>query len=158
MNPTQYENLIKNQSDQKEFLSIDSLLRQIRLFDAADENEKRLYLENGPTLKNGGQRESVQKVSDETLQCMIVLILDFPNLSANSIAKYLNSKYGPNYQYAKKVLKRTVQRYLRYLRFNVKKASFAPPNRNSIGLRIYRAVWCKIIDDILDRRSSCDYM
>lgn len=81
---------------------------------------------------------------------MIVLILDFPNLSADSIAKYLNSKYGPNYQYAKKVSKRTVQRYLRNLRFNIKKASFAPPNRNSIGLRIYRVAWCKIIDDILD--------
>lgn len=37
------------------------------------------------------------KVTKETLLCIIVLVLDFPTLSAPSIAKYLNSKYGPNY-------------------------------------------------------------
>ena len=64
--------------------------------------------------------------------------------------KYINSKYGPNYNYALKISKRTVQRYLKLLRFSVKIAQFAPPNRNTIGLRIYRVAWCKIIEDILN--------
>lgn len=79
---------------------------------------------------------------------MIVLIRDFPNISADSINIYLNSKYMLNYQYAKKVSKRTVQCYLLKLRFSVKIVSFAPSNRNNICLWIYRSAWCRIIDDI----------
>ena len=93
--------------------------------------------------------EIIERNNPKTFLCMNVLVLDFPTLSAESIAKYINSRYGPNNNYSSTISTRTVQRYLKKLKFNVKKASFAPPNRNSIGLRIYRVAWCKIIDDIL---------
>lgn len=121
----------------------------IRNFEKSGEEKKKEFLENGPLFSKGGQRETIQKVTNDTLLCIIVLVLDFPTLSAESIAKYLNSRYGPNFQYEKNVSARTVQRYLKCLKFSIKKASFAPPNRNNIGLRIYRVAWCKIIEDIL---------
>lgn len=40
------------------------------------------------------------------------------------------------------------------MKFNVKKASFASPNRNSIGLRIYRVAWYKIIEKILQNENT----
>ena len=61
----------------------------------------------------------------------------------------MNSKYCPNYQYSKKVSKRTVQLYLNNEKFNVKKESFASSNRNSISLRIYRVALYKIIEKTL---------
>ena len=138
----------------KFFVSYDTLFRVIRNYEELSESKKKEYLKYGQDLNKGGLRKSLQKISDDTILCMIVLILDFPTLSAESIATYLNSKYGPNYQYSKKVSKRTVQRYLKHLKFGVKKASFAPPNRNSIGLRIYRVAWCKIIEKILQNENT----
>lgn len=95
----------------------------------------------------GGSRDILRKVTDQTLLCLITLILDFPTLSTSSYVTYLNSKYGPNYK--KNITLRTVERYLNILGFSVKRASFAPPNRNSVGLRIFRVAWCKMIEDIL---------
>lgn len=97
-----------------------------------------------------GSRDRVQKVSRETILCLITLVIDFPTMSAASMAMYINSKYGPNFRATKHVSERTVQRYLSSLRFKVKKSSFAPPNRNSVGLRLYRVAWCHIIEDILN--------
>lgn len=142
----------KDKKDPDAFLSYETLNRVIKDFESKDEEERQDYLINGKDIINhGGYREKVQKVSNETLLCIIVLILDFPTLSAESIANYCNSKYGPNYGYQNHITGRTVQRYLSFLQFNVKKASFAPPNRNSIGLRINRVAWCKIIQKISDQ-------
>ena len=140
----------KKKKDEFNFISKDTLLRQIRKFEQiTNEEEKRNFLVNGIKSKHGGTRESCTKVSKETLLCLIVLVLDFPNLSASSMARYINSRYGPNYQYDKHISARTVQRYLSLMKFTVKKALFAPPNRNSIGLRIFRVAWSRIIQDIL---------
>lgn len=96
----------------------------------------------------GGLRENVRKVNDETIMCLITLVLDFPTLSTSTYRTYLNSKYGPNYK--KNISIRTIERYLKYFRFNVKRAAFSPPNRNYIGSRIFRVAWCMKIEDILD--------
>lgn len=75
----------------KFFVSYDTLFRVIRNFEKLSESQKKKYLKYGQDLNKGGLRKSIQKVSDETILCMIVLVLDFPTLSADSIATYLNS-------------------------------------------------------------------
>ena len=47
-------------------------------------------------------------MTDDTIKCIITLIIDFPTLSANSIAMYLNSPLGPNND--NPVSERTVQK------------------------------------------------
>lgn len=43
---------------------------------------------------------------------------------------------------------------MKKLNFTCKKASFAPPNRNSIGLRIYRYAWCHFIEQIYQSQNT----
>lgn len=80
---------------------------------------------------------------------LICSCIGFTKLSASSMAKYKNSRYGNNYQYKKHLFARTIQIYLSLMKFTVQKASFAPPNRNNIRLRIFRVPWSRIIQDIL---------
>lgn len=96
----------------------------------------------------GGIRENIRKMTDETILCLITLMLDFPTLSTTTYLTYLNSKYGPNYK--NNITLRTVERYLKYIGFNVKRAAFAPPNRNYVGARIFRVAWCQVINEILN--------
>lgn len=98
-------------------------------------------------VNHGGFRKDNVKVSDETIKCMITLVLDFPNLSARAIAAYINSPFGTNFR--RPINHRTVQRYMKNLDFTVKNVQFSPPNRNSIGLRIFRVAWSKIIGKII---------
>lgn len=85
----------------------------------------------------------VRKVTNENIICLITFCLDFSTLSTSKYVTYLNSKYGP--------ITTIILLYeqLRYFDINVKRASFEPPNRNSIGLRIFRVFWCMKIEDIL---------
>ena len=99
--------------------------------------------------KHGGFRKDNVKVSDDTIKCMVTLAVDFPNLSTNAITAYINSPFGTNFE--SPLNPRTVQRYLKNLDFSVKKVQFAPPNRNSIGLRILRVAWTKIIQKIIKK-------
>ena len=43
---------------------------------------------------------------------------------------------------------------MKKLKFTCKKASFSPPTRNSIGLRIYRYAWCHFIKEISNKRNT----
>lgn len=103
--------------------------------------------------KWGGRRYECFKVTQDTLRCLITLVLDFPTMSPESFAAYINSPFGPNSAKEKHITGRTVQRYLRYLKFTCKKCSFAPPNRNSIGLRIFRVAWCKMMKRIAQQKN-----
>lgn len=104
------------------------------------------YLNNFK-FKNGrgGRRKENTKVSKRTLKCLIALILDFPTIPPNSYATYINSQFGPNYE--DNISERTIQRYLSSLDFKLK-VSFSPPNRNSVGLRIFRVAWSKFMEKI----------
>ena len=46
--------------------------------------------------RRGGSRDETIKVSEDTINCIITPIVDFPIISTSSIALYLNSKLGPN--------------------------------------------------------------
>ena len=85
-------------------------------------------------------------VTDDTIDCLIALSLDFPIMSVSNYTNYLNFKYGPNH--ANKISLSTVYSVLNKLNFNRKKAYFAPQNRNSVGMRIYRYAWCRFIKEL----------
>lgn len=140
-----YRQIKKIPNDQPIFTE-NYISKRIAKFEKKDETAKEVFLNQNLGIW-GGSRQNLQKVSDKTLLCLITLLLDFPTLSTNSYVTYINSKYGPNYE--NNITLRTVQRYLNILGFKVKRASFAPPNRNSVGLRIFRVAWCRMIEDIL---------
>lgn len=96
----------------------------------------------------GGKR--YQKLTDDTLLCLICLVLDFPNFSARAFTRFMNSEYGPNFM--NNIKERTVQDALHSLNFTVKKAQFCPPARNSIGLRIYRIAWAMFLEEISNNK------
>ena len=86
---------INNIDMKKSILSFSCLKRKTKEFDDISLLEKDDYLINGPfPYKKGGSREGSIKVTDDTIKCIITLIIDFPTLSANSIAMYLNSPLG----------------------------------------------------------------
>lgn len=137
---------IHNIPDDSPIYKDDTIYKKINRFKNLSKESQIEFL-NKDYSNWGGSRTNVRKVTDETIICLITLCLDFPTLSTSTYVTYLNSKYGPNYK--NNITLRTVERYLKYFDFNVKRASFAPPNRNYIGSRIFRVAWCMKIEDIL---------
>lgn len=128
---------------------LSTLEGKINWFESCDKDERAEIMNSDDLFdKWGGSRDDVKKISDDTLDCLLSLVLDFPTMSASNYMKYLNSKYGPNFQ--NKISLRTVYTCLEMLNLTVKKASFAPPNRNSVGLRIFRVAWVKFMVKILE--------
>lgn len=125
------------------------LRNKIDEFIKMDYEKQKILLEQESESNWGGSRDSVQKISDDSIRCLIALVLDFPTMSAKCFANYMNSSFGPNYEKKNHIHTRTVQRYLKSLDFTVKNCSFAPPNRNSVGLRIYRVAWCQFINNMI---------
>lgn len=150
---TMYENVklykkIKKMNIHKSIYSKKTLLNKISNFvKLSKEKQEKLLTSDVMDEHQTGFRIENQKVTNETIKCLITLVLDFPTLSAVSYAAYLNSPFGTNED--NPISPRTVSRYLKALNFSVNKASFAPPNRNSIGLRIYRVAWSKFIEKII---------
>ena len=131
----------------KPFIGLSTLQNKITWFNELSSDEQRTYLNNVFVKKHrGGKRDENTKVTDDTLKCLITLALDFPTMSSESYSIYINSRFGPNH--ANKISERTVQRYLSFLDFKLKKVSFAPPNRNSIGLRVFRVAWAMIMEQV----------
>ncbi|KAK8886223.1 hypothetical protein M9Y10_041682 [Tritrichomonas musculus] len=112
-----------------------------------EQEQEQIPMEDQKTKTWGGKRNF--KLNDDVLLCLICLVLDFPNFSASSFVKFLNSEYGPCC--ANNIKKRTVQNALHCLKFTVKKAYFCPPARNSIGFRIYRIAWAMFLDEISNK-------
>lgn len=83
-------------------------------------------------------------------QSKIIRIKFRTALSAKSYANYLNSQFCPNHKKGQHIHTRNVQRYLKNHDFSVKNCSFAPPQRNCVGLRIYRVAWAQLIEDIIN--------
>ena len=134
----------------KDVFNVKTLQNKITQFLAKDDKHKNKILQyKVENAKYGGFRKDNVKVSDDTIKCMVTLAVDFPNLSTNAITAYINSPFGTNFE--SPLNPRTVQRYLKNLDFSVKKVQFAPPNRNSIGLRILRVAWTKIIQKIIKK-------
>ncbi len=124
------------------------LENKISIFRKYTDAKKKKILESDE-YNYGGFRIENQKVTDDTIKCLITLVLDFPTLSSENYTAYINSPLGPNEK--DQITPRTVSHYLHALRFTVNRATFSPPNRNSIGLRIYRVAWCKIIEKIIKK-------
>ena len=79
-----------------------------------DDDEKRCLLEHGSENNMwGGFRENKQKISYDSIECLIVLVLDFPTMSAKSYANYLNSQFGPKHTKGKYIHTKNVQSYLK---------------------------------------------
>ena len=125
-----------------------TLMDKISWFESRTPKEQEEILSQAKIYNEwGGERPDVSIVTDQTLDCLLSLVLDFPTMSCSQYTCYLNSKYGPHFE--KKISVRTVYSCLLMLNLTVKKASFAPPNRNSVGLRIFRVAWCMFIEKIL---------
>lgn len=61
--------------------------RKTKVFDDKSSLEQEDYLRYGPFLyKKRCAKEIFINVTDDTIKCMITLIIDLPTLSANSIA------------------------------------------------------------------------
>ena len=56
--------------------------------------KQKILLEQESENNWGGSRDVVQKISDDSISCLIALVLDFPTMSAN----YMNSSFGPNHE------------------------------------------------------------
>ena len=142
----------KGIDEDKNFMSEKAIRNKLYKFKSMTREDQRKILRRRPEdAKHGGFRKDNIKVTDETIKCIITLLIDFPNLSSRAIIAYINSPFGTNYK--KPLDDRTVQRYMKNLNFTVKKATFAPPNRNSIGLKIFRVAWCKIIEKITSKQN-----
>ena len=83
--------------------------------------QQRIELESDPKKLWGGPCENKKKISDDSIKCLIALVLDFPTFSAKTYANYLNSPFGPNCDEKNHIHERTVQRYLKNLDIIVKK-------------------------------------
>ena len=128
-------------------MPLKTLQNKLYEFKSSSIKKKREKLEYHPELaSHGGFRKENIKVTDETIKCLLTLMIDFPNLSARAITAYINSPFGTNFE--NPVDHRTIQRYMKSLDFTVKRSSFSPPNRNSIGLRIFRVAWAEIIEKV----------
>lgn len=92
----------------------------------------------------GGKR--YQKINDKVITTILCLLIDFPNFPAPIYTKYLNGSSGCCHQ--KPISLTTVKRIIRSMNFTVKKVAFSPPNRNTIGARIYRVAWSLFLDEI----------
>ena len=112
---------LKKLKPQEPIFTRKTLQNKISKFSQLSEANKRKVLEETEIKKSGFRIEN-QKVTDETLKCLITLVLDFPTLSAESYAAYLNSAFGTNE--INSISSRTVSRYLKALNFTVNKAVF----------------------------------
>ena len=129
-----------------------SLMAKIAWFESSDESKRNEILNSAKIYDEwGGERTDVSVVTNETLDYLLSLVLDFPTMNASQYTCYLNSKYGPHFE--KNISVRTVYSCLRMLKLTVKKASFAPPNRNSVGLRIFRVAWSMFMETILKEKN-----
>ena len=104
--------------------------------------------------KYTGQKTSIQKpntsnkVTKDTILCLITLLLDFPFWTSKLYAAYINSEKGPNSNENDHITARTVRYYIKMLRFSQRRATLSNPARNCLGLTAARVVWAKIALDL----------
>ena len=96
---------------------------------------------NDVKTKGGG----LKKITDDTIKCLITTVLDFPEATDLERCEYIN-KYGRCTNGT--IGKSTVNRILKNLSVTIKEPSFAPPARNSLGYRIARVIWAKVMDSL----------
>ena len=109
------------------------------------------YLNTGeiPSVKKRGGNPG--KVTKETLECLIVTVLDFPDATDHERAEYLN-EMGPHQN--NKISESTVNRILNKLNITIQTPCFSPRERNSLGYRIARVLWAEVMESLASD-SSC---
>lgn len=95
-----------------------------------------------PVKKRGG---NPGKITEETLECLITTVLDYPEATDRERATYLNM-YGP--QIEDNISESTVNRILDNLNISVQTPSFSPKERNNLGYRIARHLWAEELDHL----------
>ena len=105
-------------------------------------------------IRNKGEIEKTKKkgasnpkITEDVKRCLICTCLDFPLWSTKDRLKYLQSPKGPYYQVRKEdqISESTINDFLCKHKFVYKKVSFSPKSRNTIGARIFRAVFASLI-------------
>lgn len=120
-------------------------------------SEKRAYsilnkfIKNGDIIKTKEKTGAPPKFSDEARLCLLATVMDFPNLTDGQRADFLN-KFGPCKE--KNVSARLINKELNKMNITIKKPCFSDPQRNSIGFRIARYIWSKIMIEITDQKSA----
>lgn len=120
-------------------------------------SEKRAYQILNECIKNENVVYSKKKMgapskfSNEAKLCLLATVMDFPTLTDEQRTLYLN-KYGPCKE--KNVSVRLVNKELQELNVTIKKPCFSDPQRNSIGFRIARYIWAKIMLKLVDQRNA----
>lgn len=140
----------KNINQLVDFTSCKTLMKKIYWFKNLSDESKQKYLQEDP-LSNLNENLENPIVSIQTIQCLVTLLSDFPSMTTDSYVLFINSTYGTNYDHP--VKKRTLQKYMKFLDYQVENAPFNPPDINSIGLKIFRYSWCKIVKDIINQGS-----
>lgn len=131
-----------------EFIKIETLKKKVNEFKELTFAEKCNFFNcEQNNYKWGGSRGNF-KITNDTIRCLMALMIDFPSMSTISYTSYINSKYGPNEN--NKVQVATIRKYVRNLDYSIKLSKFHPPNRNCIGISVYRAAWSSIILEIIN--------
>lgn len=101
---------------------------------------KKMYSDN-----RGGDRGQ-KKITEEIDKALILTLWDFPSRNGEQRRLYLN-KYGPckNNPVSLGFVNDRISR----LQFSVKTLKHQPPERNTIGLRVLRYIWSKLIIDYI---------
>lgn len=120
-------------------------------------SEKRAYQILNDYIKNKDKQVSKKQVgapskfNDEARLCLLATVMDFPSLTDEQRTDYLNH-FGPcKYN---NVSTRLVNKELLELNITIKKPCFSEPQRNSIGFRIARYIWAKIMLNITEQRNA----
>lgn len=95
-----------------------------------------------PTGKRGG---APKKYTLETLKCLLCTVLDYPDATSKERADYIN-KYGPADQ--ESISDDTINHILEKMKITIQTPAFSPIQRNSMGYRIARVLWVKVINNI----------
>ena len=74
-------------------------MAKIAWFESSIESKRKEILNSAKIYDEwGGERTDVSVVTNETLDCLLSLVLDFPTMNASQYTCYLNSKYEPHYE------------------------------------------------------------
>ena len=137
-----------NKSIEDAFIHFEVFKKKVNEFKELTFAEKINFLQCENNSYKWGGRRGECKITNNTIICLIALMVDFPLMSSISYTSYINSIYGPNVNNKVKVA--TIRKYVRNLEYKVEMSKFLPPNRNSIGISVYRAAWSSIILEIIN--------
>lgn len=93
----------------------------------------------------GGSKTPKAKLTPQALAALACTIIDCPDWTLAERKEYLKEKSLID----EKVSISTIYNYVTRLRFVYKSISYAPPARNTFGLRVLRVVWARQIKNLI---------